>query len=72
MTLPLPGPVASPCINVCRMDAATGWCVGCARTIQEITAWARLGDEAKRQVVAVLAVRRATPAWAQIHQERLP
>ena len=26
----------SPCINVCRMDAATGWCAGCLRTIDEM------------------------------------
>ncbi len=32
--------VASPCTGVCRMDAATGWCVGCRRTIDEIVAWA--------------------------------
>ncbi len=72
MSTPPLGPVASPCVNVCRMDAATGWCVGCTRTIQEITAWARLGDETKRRVIAALAERRASPAWARIHEEPIP
>ncbi len=44
------GPVPSPCINVCQLDAATGWCVGCKRNIDEIAAWSRLDDAAKRAV----------------------
>jgi predicted Fe-S protein YdhL (DUF1289 family) len=56
--------VPSPCINVCRMDVATGWCEGCLRTIDEIAAWGRLDDEAKRRVLQVLRDRR--PTWRQI------
>jgi uncharacterized protein len=44
--------VPSPCVSVCRMDAATGWCEGCLRTLEEIAAWSRLGDEDKRRVWA--------------------
>lgn len=50
--------VASPCINICRMHASTGLCEGCARTIDEIAAWSRLGDEAKRSVLDLLPARR--------------
>jgi predicted Fe-S protein YdhL (DUF1289 family) len=28
----------SPCISVCKIDAATGYCYGCLRTLQEIGA----------------------------------
>ena len=42
--------VASPCINVCRMDAASGLCEGCLRTIDEIAAWGTMGDDDKRAV----------------------
>jgi predicted Fe-S protein YdhL (DUF1289 family) len=52
------GVVASPCISVCRMNAATGWCEGCLRTIEEIAAWSRMGDEDKRRVWALLPARR--------------
>ena len=40
----------SPCINVCRMDAASGLCEGCARTLAEIAGWLSLvsGNLAKR------------------------
>ena len=43
-------PVPSPCINVCRMDPATGLCEGCLRTIEEIANWSRLDDAHKRAV----------------------
>jgi predicted Fe-S protein YdhL (DUF1289 family) len=42
--------VPSPCISVCRMDASTGWCEGCLRTIDEIAAWSSFDDHAKRAV----------------------
>ena len=46
--------VASPCINVCRMDAASGYCEGCRRSIDEIAAWSTYSDEQKRAVLAQL------------------
>jgi uncharacterized protein len=51
-------PIASPCISVCRIDAATGLCVGCARTLDEIAAWGSLDDEARRAVLREVAARR--------------
>lgn len=50
--------VPSPCVDVCRMDARTGWCEGCSRTIEEIAQWALLPDGAKREIWARLAQRR--------------
>ncbi len=51
-------PVPSPCISVCRMDDATGWCAGCLRTLDEIAAWTLLDDEEKREVWVDLGRRR--------------
>lgn len=62
--------VASPCINVCVMDAASGYCRGCARTIDEIIAWARLDDGAKRAVWAELPARHER--WPALRPEQLP
>ena len=42
----------SPCINVCRMDAHSGLCSGCGRTIEEIVAWAAADGEQKREILA--------------------
>lgn len=50
--------VPSPCISVCRMDAASGWCEGCLRTLDEIAAWSVLDDEEKRAVWELLPQRR--------------
>ncbi|MCC8397411.1 DUF1289 domain-containing protein [Paraburkholderia sp. MMS20-SJTR3] len=54
------GSVPSPCINVCRMDAATGWCEGCLRTIDEIAGWSGFDNAAKRAVWDVLETRHLT------------
>ncbi|MDE2081341.1 MAG: DUF1289 domain-containing protein [Burkholderiales bacterium] len=51
--------VASPCIGVCRMDAASGLCAGCLRTLDEIAAWSVLDESARRAVWRALALRRA-------------
>jgi uncharacterized protein len=47
----------SPCINVCRIDDATGLCVGCLRTLEEIAAWSVLSDDERRDVWTRLAMR---------------
>ncbi len=52
-----PGPVRSPCVSVCRMDAASGLCEGCLRTIDEVVAWGTLPDAQRRIVWARLAQR---------------
>jgi predicted Fe-S protein YdhL (DUF1289 family) len=42
--------VPSPCLSVCVMDVQTDMCAGCWRSLEEIGAWSRMPDEAKRQV----------------------
>ncbi|AJX31282.1 DUF1289 domain-containing protein [Burkholderia oklahomensis] len=54
--------VPSPCTNVCRIDAKTGWCEGCRRTRDEIAGWRKFDDDAKRAVLARLAARRTACA----------
>jgi predicted Fe-S protein YdhL (DUF1289 family) len=41
------------------MNAVTGYCEGCQRSIDEIVAWTRLDDAGKRAVLARLPARRA-------------
>ena len=47
----------SPCISVCRMDADSGLCQGCFRTLDEIIAWGRASDHDKRAVWRLIAHR---------------
>lgn len=49
--------VPSPCVCVCTMDAATGWCRGCLRTLDEIADWAVLDADEKRVIWAQLPAR---------------
>jgi predicted Fe-S protein YdhL (DUF1289 family) len=49
--------VPSPCIDVCRIDDASGLCEGCLRSLDEIAAWSTMDDDAKRAVWAALDAR---------------
>ncbi|KRC80250.1 DUF1289 domain-containing protein [Sphingomonas sp. Root241] len=55
-----PRPIASPCTNICRMDDATGWCIGCGRTLAEIARWGGTSDADRDTVMAALPERMAT------------
>jgi predicted Fe-S protein YdhL (DUF1289 family) len=57
-----PAATGSPCINVCRMDAAGRFCEGCGRTLTEIAAWSSMNDAARCEVWRQLAQRRVTAA----------
>lgn len=50
-------PVPSPCIDVCRLDAQ-GLCVGCRRTLREISEWPNASDERRREILRALKERR--------------
>ena len=56
---PEPADVASPCVNVCVIDRATGWCKGCGRTLGEIAGWGMASPVEKQAVLARLPGRRA-------------
>jgi predicted Fe-S protein YdhL (DUF1289 family) len=47
------------------MDEASGLCVGCARTLDEIAAWSVLDDDARRAILAALPARRGRLADVQ-------
>ncbi len=44
----------SPCNSVCRIDPASGFCLGCKRTLEEIADWPMLTAGEKRVVLAAL------------------
>lgn len=55
----------SPCINVCRMEPASGLCAGCYRTLDEIAGWARSDEGTQRAILAAVAQRRASAGTAR-------
>ena len=61
LTLLASGP-PSPCISVCQIDNKTGYCLGCRRTLDEITNWGSMTDEQQAAVLAQLPGRRPAPS----------
>lgn len=54
--------VESPCISICTMDDATGFCIGCYRTLDEIQGWWDL-DNTKKQAIVDEASERQESAF---------
>lgn len=40
----------SPCINECELDD-DGFCLGCGRTVAEITSWQEMTEEERQEVI---------------------
>jgi predicted Fe-S protein YdhL (DUF1289 family) len=49
-----PAPLRSPCISVCAIDARTGYCLGCRRTLKEIAGWTGFNDRERDAILAQL------------------
>ncbi len=64
--------IPSPCTDVCRIDARSGWCEGCMRTMDEIAAWGSLDDMARRAVWKLLPARRAATLAQGVAREPEP
>jgi predicted Fe-S protein YdhL (DUF1289 family) len=59
--------IESPCVEICTLDARSGQCLGCGRSIDEIARWTAMGDAERARVMGELpwrlaASRRAEPA----------
>ena len=50
----------SPCILVCSIDMATGYCFGCGRTRDEIGGWTLYTSDERRAIMAALPTRLET------------
>jgi hypothetical protein len=49
--------MTSPCIKVCVIDATTGLCAGCGRTLSEIAGWMSLTDAERARIMDELSGR---------------
>ncbi len=47
----------SPCVSVCRIDAHSGRCEGCLRTLDEIAVWSQADDIDKRGIWHAIELR---------------
>jgi predicted Fe-S protein YdhL (DUF1289 family) len=51
--------IESPCIKICTLDARSGLCLGCGRTIDEIARWTAMSAAERARVMRELLARRA-------------
>jgi hypothetical protein len=51
--------IESPCNRICTLDPASGRCLGCGRSLDEITRWTRMSEAERAQVIAELGRRSA-------------
>ena len=49
--------ISSPCIKVCTIDAPSGLCIGCGRTVDEIERWLSLSENERRRIMGELPAR---------------
>ena len=49
--------IESPCVKLCVVHPEARICVGCLRSIDEITQWSRLSPEARDKVMQDLPAR---------------
>lgn len=62
--------IASPCNKVCVIDAQSGLCRGCLRTLDEIARWAGMSDRERDQVTRSLPGRRSESSTATTPQSQ--
>ena len=62
--------IPSPCVAVCQIDRANGYCLGCWRTIEEISGWSGFNEESRLKIIAELHDRRGTAASRRRHVNR--
>jgi predicted Fe-S protein YdhL (DUF1289 family) len=51
--------IESPCIGVCIIDARTGLCEGCLRTLEEVAVWGSSTADQRREILDGVERRRA-------------
>jgi uncharacterized protein len=51
--------IESPCIKICTLEARTGLCLGCGRTVDEIAAWSVMSAAERARIMNELAARLA-------------
>jgi predicted Fe-S protein YdhL (DUF1289 family) len=65
-----PPVIESPCVRICSLDPASDVCVGCGRTIDEITRWYGMSGDERRRIMAELPARMETLRQACMNRNK--
>ena len=58
--------IESPCVKICTLDARSGLCLGCGRTIDEIAGWRTMTPSERRRIMDELPARLAARGWLEV------
>ena len=53
---------ASPCVRTCVVDQQSRYCIGCGRTLHEISYWTRYSPVERQNILRELPARLVTDA----------
>ena len=51
--------IESPCVKICTLDARSGLCLGCGRTLDEIARWTAMSADERVRIIGELPARLA-------------
>ena len=57
--------IETPCVKICTLDARMGLCLGCGRTIDEITRWTSMSAFERSTIMRELPSRLAARSAAK-------
>jgi len=49
--------LSTPCVRICVVDPVSALCIGCGRTVAEVTIWSEITAAEQRRVIAELPKR---------------
>jgi hypothetical protein len=64
----LPGPLPSPCKDICKLEASASTCTGCGRTIAEIAEWGSATASRQYEIIGRSSARRGNQAFLPIQK----
>lgn len=59
----------SPCVQICRIDAFTHTCIGCGRTIKEISDWSGMTYYERNKIMKRLGYGKRTSTQDRMARE---
>lgn len=51
--------IETPCVKICTLDARSGLCLGCGRTVDEIARWTAMSTAERQRIMGELPARLA-------------
>ena len=55
--------IISPCISICKTDPSTGYCYGCARTVEERKIWKQANTTEEWKISNIKSIKERLTGW---------